>query len=193
MTKHLAIIAGKGRMPLEVAHAAADDGYRPLVMPINGQADADFLGLNRPNQAWCYYHQGFAAGSWDKPVSFGWQVDWPSLRDLRPDQDGVKLLGKMLTRGDDKVLRLQGLFCRTRHSYYGVDRFMPSTRGRRAKAGDLPSSMALAAIAHGRAVLGALGDQDVGQSVVVQAGQVLAIEAAEGTDQMLKRVKLDKT
>ena len=72
----------------------------------------------------------------------------------------------------------------------GVERFMPSrlmTEG--LKAGDLPSSMALAAISHGRAVLGALGDQDVGQSVVVQAGRVLAIEAAEGTDQMLERVK----
>ena len=51
----------------------------------------------------------------------------------------------------------------------GVERFMPSrlmTEG--LKAGDLPSSMALAqSLWH--AVLGALGDQDVGQSVVVQA------------------------
>ena len=72
MTKHLAIIAGKGRMPLEVAHAAADDGYRLLVMPINGQADADFTGL-RPFQSGLVLlllTGSFAAGSRDRPASF---------------------------------------------------------------------------------------------------------------------------
>jgi len=193
VTKRLAIIAGKGRMPLDVAQAAADHGYRPLVMPINGQADADFtrfetapirLGAIGTTRS-LLRDRGI-----DQLVLAG-KVDWPSLRDLRPDRDGVKLLGKMLTRGDDKVLRLlKEYFAAQGIAIIGVDRFMPSrvmTEG--LKAGDPPSSLAVAAIAHGRAVLGALGDQDVGQSVVVQAGRVLAIEAAEGTDQMLKRVK----
>ena len=39
----------------------------------------------------------------------------------------------------------------------------------------------------GMSVLGKLGDSDVGQSIVVQNGRVLAIEAAEGTSAMLKR------
>lgn len=34
----------------------------------------------------------------------------------------------------------------------------------------------------------AMGDLDVGQAVVVSQGQVLAVEAAEGTDKMLERV-----
>ena len=37
-------------------------------------------------------------------------------------------------------------------------------------------------------VLAALGRLDVGQAVVAQAGRVLAIEAAEGTNEMLRRV-----
>jgi DUF1009 family protein len=193
VTKRLAIIAGKGRMPLDVAHAAADDGYMPLVMPINGQADADFtafetapirLGAIGTTRS-LLRDRGI-----DQLVLAG-KVEWPSLRDLRPDRDGVKLLGKMLTRGDDKVLRLlKDYFAAQGIAIIGVDRFMPSrvmTEG--LKAGNPLSPVAVAAIAHGRAVLVALGDQDVGQSVVVQAGRVLAIEAAEGTDQMLKRVK----
>ena len=39
----------------------------------------------------------------------------------------------------------------------------------------------------GMSVLGKLGDSDVGQSIVVQNGRVLAIEAAEGTSAMLVR------
>ena len=42
-------------------------------------------------------------------------------------------------------------------------------------------------IAHALALLAALGPFDVGQAVVVARGHVLAIEAAEGTDEMLKR------
>ena len=38
----LAIIAGKGQLPIEVAAAAIAGGFDVLVLPIKGQADADF-------------------------------------------------------------------------------------------------------------------------------------------------------
>ena len=40
----------------------------------------------------------------------------------------------------------------------------------------------------GRAIIAALGDLDVGQSVIVRQGAILAIEGAEGTDRMIQRV-----
>ena len=43
------------------------------------------------------------------------------------------------------------------------------------------------AIAYGVSVLAALGAHDVGQSVIVQNGRVIAIEAAEGSDAMIAR------
>ena len=43
------------------------------------------------------------------------------------------------------------------------------------------------AIACGISVLAALGTHDVGQSVIVQKGRVIAIEAAEGSDAMIAR------
>ena len=43
------------------------------------------------------------------------------------------------------------------------------------------------AIALGVSVLAALGTHDVGQSIVVQNGRVIAIEAAEGSDAMIAR------
>src|ERR671920_675859 len=41
---------------------------------------------------------------------------------------------------------------------------------------------------HGFDVIRALGPLDVGQAAVIAGGRVLAIEAAEGTDAMLRRV-----
>ena len=38
----LAIIAGKGQLPVDVAAAAAADGFDVLILAIKGQSDADF-------------------------------------------------------------------------------------------------------------------------------------------------------
>jgi DUF1009 family protein len=51
-----------------------------------------------------------------------------------------------------------------------------------------PSARDLDDIARGFAVLAATGPFDIGQAVVVANGNVVAIEAAEGTDRMLARV-----
>ena len=41
----LAIIAGQGNLPLQVARAADEKGYDVVIFPIKGQADAMFDGL----------------------------------------------------------------------------------------------------------------------------------------------------
>ncbi len=51
-----------------------------------------------------------------------------------------------------------------------------------------PDAQAHADITHGILVARALGAVDVGQSVVVQQGLVLGVEAIEGTDALLQRV-----
>jgi UDP-2,3-diacylglucosamine hydrolase len=54
-------------------------------------------------------------------------------------------------------------------------------------AGAKPDVQSMAMIAVGAAILAALGKHDVGQSVIVQNGRVIAIEAAEGSDAMIAR------
>ena len=53
--------------------------------------------------------------------------------------------------------------------------------------GDKPDAQSMDAIALGATILAALGTHDVGQSVIVQNGRVIAIEAAEGSDGMIAR------
>jgi DUF1009 family protein len=54
-------------------------------------------------------------------------------------------------------------------------------------AGPMPDDVARADIARGLGVCHALGAVDVGQTVVVQQGLVLGVEAIEGTDALIQR------
>jgi DUF1009 family protein len=108
---------------------------------------------------------------------------------LRPDFDGVKLLGKMMTKGDDNALRhVAEFFAEKGIETMAVDAFLPDRKMPLGLvAGDEPDAQSMAMIALGANILAALGTHDVGQSVIVQNGRVIAIEAAEGSNAMIAR------
>ncbi len=119
-------------------------------------------------------------------------VKRPGLRDLRPDAEGARLLarsGRAFFAGDDglwaAVVRVLG---EEGFAVPGAHEFLAGGTGRRGTLGrHQPDEQARADIARGRSVLAALGRVDVGQACVVQQGAVLAVEAIEGTDRMLRR------
>lgn len=195
--KRLAIIAGKGHLPLDVAKTATAEGYDVLVLPIEGQADADFtsyqanlirLGGIGKTRSIILQH------GIDQLVMVG-KVVWPSIAALRPDFDGAKLIGKMITKGDDHVLRLiAAYFAEKGIETVAPYRFLPGRKmplgvvnnGTSAGQGVMSPEVG-EAISYGISVLAALGTHDVGQSIIVQNGRVIAIEAAEGSDEMIAR------
>ena len=187
----LAIIAGKGQLPAEVAAAASASGYIVFVLPIEGQADADFT---------CFHTIPIRLGAISQTrltliqndvsllVMVG-KVVWSSMAALRPDFDGVKLLGKMITKGDDSALRvLAAYFAEKKIETIAPNQFLPH---RKMPLGVLTEDVVNAeensAISQAVSVLEALGAHDVGQSIVVQNGRVIAIEGVEGTDLMIER------
>ena len=187
----LAIIAGKGQLPLDVAAAANAGGFDVLILPIKGQADADFttyltmpirLGAIGETSTIMVQHKI------KKLVMVG-KVSWPSMAALRPDFEGVKLLGKMITKGDDNALRhVATYFAEKGIETMAVDAFLPHRKMPLGLvAGAKPEAQSMDAIALGATILAALGTHDVGQSVIVQNGRVIAIEAAEGSDGMIAR------
>ena len=127
----LAIIAGKGQLPVDVAGAAAADGFDVLILAIKGQSDADFtayqtvpirLGAIGETRAIMVQHKI------EKLVMVG-KVSWPSMAALRPDFDGVKLLGKMMTKGDDNALRhVAAFFAEKGIETMAVDAFLPDRK-----------------------------------------------------------------
>jgi len=193
----LGILAGGGPLPAQVARAAQAAGRPVFLIGFEGFADKALLAPF-PNET---YRLGAAGGMLAALRRHGVQdlvligpVRRPSMLDLRPDADGVKLvarIGRAAFGGDDgllaavvRVLGEEGFRILGAHEILSE---AVGPKGQLTKLG--PDAQAQADIERGIAVTQALGRADVGQGCVVQAGVVLAVEAIEGTDAMLARAR----
>jgi len=192
----LALICGGGSLPLAVADYVGKRGRKVALFPLHGAANpADFA--NRPHQ-WVYVGQAGrfvrlakAAGCRDV-VLIGALVR-PAFWQLRLDLQTIMLLPRLARafRGGDNHLlsAVGGLFETYGFRMLGAHEVAPEILVPEGKLGHIqPSERDQADIALGLDYLRAAGPFDVGQSVVVANKHVLAVEAAEGTDAMLKRV-----
>lgn len=187
----LAVIAGQGGLPVTLADQARSQGEDVVVFGIAGQADADFSEYDHhevPLGAVGQTRDQLVAAGCDRVVMAG-KIRRPSLAQLKPDAAAVKLLAKAVGRGDDALLRvISDFLAEAGIQTLAPDYFLPQAM---MPAGDQTGTLdgaARADVDHGVAVLDALGAHDVGQGIVVQDLRVIAIEAAEGTDEMLRRV-----
>ena len=119
----------------------------------------------------------------------------PSLRDLRPDAEGARILarvGRALFGGDDGLLgALVRVLGEEGFTVHGAHEFLADAVAGSGPMGRVAvDGQALSDIARGIDVVRALGRLDIGQGCVVQDGLVLAVEAMEGTDRMLERAGL---
>ncbi len=117
----------------------------------------------------------------------------PALKELIPDWEGTKLLAKIAVNikkmSDDGMFRMV-INEIERHGFHivGIEEVVPEMLFSEGIYGKVkPSDEDMDDIHRGITVAKAIGAVDVGQAVVVQEGIVLAMEAVEGTDQMLSR------
>lgn len=193
----IGLIAGNGRFPLLFAREARAHGHRIVAVAYRGETmesiedEVDEVTWIRVGQLGRMI-KAFRAGNVHRAVMAGGIDKVRSLSQVRPDLRGMLFLRRALTtggQGDDALLRalageLEGEGITVVASTIFLDH-MIARAGR--IAGPKPSSQALADIRMGCRVLEALGDVDVGQSVVVERGVVLAVEAVEGTDEIIRR------
>jgi DUF1009 family protein len=95
-----------------------------------------------------------------------------------------------LNGGDDAVLKMViSLIEANGVRVVGADEIAPELLATEGPIGNAaPDAEALRDIAAGSSAALALGSLDVGQGAVAVGGRVIALEGAEGTDQMLERV-----
>jgi UDP-2,3-diacylglucosamine hydrolase len=192
----LAIICGGGSFPAAVADAVARRGRRPVMFGIKGWADADVI--ERYAHHWIAIGQAgrffrLARTEHCRDVLFIGTVLRPPLSALRLDWQTIKLMPRVIRffrGGDDKLLSgVAGVAETGGLRVVGVkdvapEIFVPQgVLGRHA-----PTERDRADIARALTVIGALGPFDVGQAAIVADNNVLAVEAAEGTDNMLMRI-----
>ncbi|HTJ62805.1 MAG TPA: UDP-2,3-diacylglucosamine diphosphatase LpxI [Alphaproteobacteria bacterium] len=191
----LGILAGGGVLPRQVAEAAAARGRRVFMVAFAGQHDPatveGFPHIVLPiAKAGRILKALRDAGVVDLVMAGG--VRRPSVAELGLDWRGVQLFARMGARalGDD------GLLTAIRKELEGEgfrligpkDILIDSTAPTGPLGAHTPDPQAAADIAHGIVVAKTLGAVDVGQSVVVQQGLVLGVEAIEGTDALISRV-----
>jgi UDP-2,3-diacylglucosamine hydrolase len=195
LTTPLGIIAGGGPLPGRVAEAALAQGRPVFVVALEGYAEPAVVTPfpHAPARLGAAGRiMGLLRDAHCKDIVLVGPVRRPSLLHLRPDGEGARLLariGRAAFAGDDgflaaivRVLGEEGFRVLGAHE---VLTEAVGPRGLLSQAA--PDGGALTDIARAVTVLRALGEVDVGQGCVVQQGIVLAVEAIEGTDQMLAR------
>ena len=200
MKCRVAILAGGGDLPLQIAASVTARGGSVHIAAIRGAADARIEAYPHTWTNMAQASRIFAAlkapKSWtgESVMVIAGAVTRPDLAALRPDFGFVRVLvqvlGLITAGGDDALLtRAIRIFEREGLTVVGIQDVAPELLIGAGTLGHIePDDTALSGIATGRAVLAALGGLDVGQAIVVDGGRVLAIEGVEGTDRMLARL-----
>lgn len=191
----LAILAGGGSLPRQVAEACQRDGIPFLAINLGGVA-GEWIAEHDPltvslGQVGKLLDTMAAHGC--DTVTMAGPIARPQLSRIRFDWQGAKVLprvAKLFRQGDDALLSgIAEIFEEQGFRVIGPQAVLGDVV---AHAGLMtiasPDEAAMQDIARARAILDALGSHDVGQGVVVANGVCLAVEAAEGTAMMLRRV-----
>jgi DUF1009 family protein len=196
--RKVAVVAGGGRLPVNVARSIAAAGEKPFVVIVDGEVDSDSgleaydhkvlsleqIALLIPTLKQQSVTHAVLAGSIDR------RPDW---RKLRPNLALISILPRLiagLTRGDDGLLRTlirgiedAGIKVVGAHeivpSMLADEGLMTKARPLAADSRDIESALAAAK---------AIGALDIGQAAVAIGGRAIALEGIEGTDGLLERV-----
>jgi len=193
--KKLGIIAGGGELPIVLAEHCAAQRLPYFVARITPYADpalkshpGEDNGLGQMGARM----QSMREAGVDAVVLIG-QVPRPDISKLDLDDGAKSMLPAILAalpQGDDAVLRaILSEHERAGFQVIAAEAVMGDLLAPEGVWGAIaPTSAQLKDIVKGAKVAHAIGAFDIAQGVVVCDGHVLALEAAEGTDEMLKRV-----
>jgi UDP-2,3-diacylglucosamine hydrolase len=191
----LGIIAGGGRLPLQLVEACQATGRPFFVLAFDESADIAAIShvphavvrLGAVGEALNYLRGADVA-----EVVMAGKVKRPSFSGLRPDRVGTRLLSRMggaFFSGDDALLSaIVGFLEEEGFSVLGSDDVLGGLVTPAGLLGKIhPDQRSRSDIAYGMKVIKALGALDIGQAVIVEHGYVLGVEAAEGTDALIER------
>jgi len=191
----LGIIAGSGILPGELAIISKNLGKEPFIACITKEIEIDLIDH-------CDY-RFFSIGSVGsiieyfksnkvKNIVFAGSIKRPNLSKLKVDIAGAHLLTKILKQkflGDDKLLTIVAEFLGDKgfKIISAQDILMLESDYGQLSTNRQPSKQDLIDIELGLKVARSLGALDIGQSVIIEDGYVLGVEAAEGTENLIER------
>jgi DUF1009 family protein len=192
----LGIICGSGTIPLAIAAAVTGRGRRVMLFALRGIVDPDAVAAFphcwvAVGQFGRFCRLARAEGCRDVVLAGG--MVRPSLREVRLDWATLVAMPRIIRAfrgGDDHLLTgISRIIEAEGFRLLGAHHVAPDITAPSGPLGrHVPDAAALGDIDRGFALLAAMSPFDVGQAAVVAKGRVLAIEAAEGTDGMLRRL-----
>ena len=192
----LGLIAGQGELPLAAARSARARGRRIVAIGFGGLTDPGLTAL--AEVAWLDPGQvsealgRFRAAGVREAVMLG-KVPKAGLlgaaAGVEPDARARELLLGLRDRGDDAILAAVADLL-SDHGIVLLKQMavLPALVAGEGVLGSLlPTAEQRADVAYGFGVAKAIAALDVGQTVVVKRGAVLAVEAIDGTDATIRR------
>ena len=189
------LIAGNGQLPVDLAASLEAKGVEPVVIRIEGETDpalARFAGCELSVNRLSYALPELKKAGCAAVTLAGGIRTRPEARNLRvpmmlwPDLP-VGLL--KLKAGDNAFLSMI-VWLLEKHGLkvVGAHEIMPELL---VPLGPLDASMAMPSAEDARFAMDAareIGRMDIGQGVVAMGRRIVAVEGAEGTDQMILRI-----
>lgn len=190
----IGLIAGNGRFPELFARAAVARGLTVHAVAHLGESDPA-LGRYVASIAWVRAGQvarivrALRARGVGVAVMAGGIGRTRGLGAFRPDAGALRVLARLRSLRDDEALRALAAYFEEEGVEIGAPTdFVPSVVVEEGLlAGPKPSEAQWRDVRLGAGVAEVLGRADVGQTVVVKDGVVLAVEAVEGTDAAIRR------
>lgn len=192
----LAIVAGNGNLPMQIADSLMARNEHVFLVGIRGEASRE---IEQYPHEWCewerigYLFKTLKQRGTTHLVMAGGVVGRPELRIHKMDWLAIRTLPGILAAllgGDNKILsNVISVIEKHGFTVCNVAELLPEmTVGEGAMTANKPSKADQNRIAEGFAVTNALGRFDIGQGCVVLGNRAVAVEGAEGTDGMLRRV-----
>jgi hypothetical protein len=192
--ERIGLIAGNGTFPLLFARTARTQGVAVVAVAHEGETDPALAGEVEAC-TWIKVGQldaiirAFQAAGVRRAVMAGGIRKAALLEHFAPDERAQRFLARLTQWSDDVLLR--GVAEELASEGIAVVESTLFLASILAPAGPLtprqPSAAQWADIRYGLAAAKGLGAWDIGQTVVVKSGMVLAVEALEGTDETLRR------
>ncbi|QDZ02465.1 UDP-2,3-diacylglucosamine diphosphatase LpxI [Nitratireductor mangrovi] len=195
----VAIIAGGGLLPVDLAQRLSEAGQAPFIVIAGGEVspssplftyDHHVLELEEFSQLVAVLKKNEAT----HVVLAGGIERRPAFASLKLTFDLVRLLPRVvaaLAQGDDVLLHTIVGFLESRgFAVVGAHQLMPDLLAAEgALSRKKPSKAAQRDIDAAMAAARAIGALDIGQAAVSIGGRVIALEGIEGTDGLLERTR----
>ena len=195
----LGLIAGNGRFPFLVLEAARRAGHDVTVIAIKEEAFPDLADVaDRPPKAAVHWVSLGQLGKWlnllkdagvTQAVMAGQVKHTKLFADIIPDLTALGVLRRLKARNTDAIIagvadlmRDHGITLLDSTAFLGTLLARAGLLTRRAPDADERTDLEF-----GYRMADAIAGLDIGQTIAVKSGAVVAVEAMEGTDAVIAR------